>query len=144
MSPRRRLGIALLSLAIAGALIGIVIIVAGSRSAPPARCAAGMIPLGPRCCGEGQRLASGRCEGTPTRCAAGLTALPTGCAAPHRALDLPGGTLRIGPGDWEAQGAVEPFVAEVAPFRIDAFEVTEARFTECVAAGACSPIPLRG
>ena len=103
-----------------------------------------MIPLGPRCCGEGQRLASGRCDGAPTRCAAGLTALPTGCAAPHRALDLPGGTLRIGPGDWEAQGAVEPFVAEVAPFRIDAFEVTEARFTECVAAGACSPIPLRG
>ncbi len=144
MSLRRRLGIAIGSLALAGALVGLVVIVAGSRSAPPARCAPGMIPLGPRCCGEGQRLTSGRCEGEPQRCAAGLTALPAGCAAPDRTVDLPGGTLRIGPGDWEAQGAVEPFVAEVAPFRIDAYEVTEARYAACEAAGACSAIPRSG
>jgi formylglycine-generating enzyme required for sulfatase activity len=144
VNPRRRLGLALLSLALAGALVGLVIFVAGSRSAPPARCAAGMIPLGPRCCGEGQRLVSGRCEGAPTRCADGLDALPTGCAAPPRTIELPGGTLRIGPGDWEAQGTIEPFVAEVAPFAIDAYEVTEARYAACEAAGACASIPRSG
>jgi formylglycine-generating enzyme required for sulfatase activity len=138
------LGLVFLGLAVTGALVGLVILVAGSRSAPPARCAAGMIPLGPRCCGEGQSLVSGRCEGPPLRCAAGLTALPAGCAATPRVVALPGGTLRIGPGDWEAQGAVEPFTAEVAPFHIDAHEVTEARHAECEAAGACSPIPRSG
>lgn len=141
---RRRAGIAALSAAIAAALVGLVVLVAGSRSAPPARCAAGMIPLGPRCCGEGQTLASGRCEGAPSRCAAALDALPAGCAAPPRVIALPGGTLRIGPGDWEAQGAVEPFTADVPPFQIDAFEVTEARYAACESAGACAPVPRSG
>ncbi|MCK6587528.1 MAG: formylglycine-generating enzyme family protein [Polyangiaceae bacterium] len=134
----------LVLLALAGALVSSVVFVARARSAPPTRCAPGMISLGPRCCGEGQRLVAGRCEGTPTRCAAGLTVHESGCVAPPRTVELPGGTLRIGPGDWEAQGAIEPFIAEVAPFHIDAYEVTEARYAACEAAGACPRIPLRG
>jgi formylglycine-generating enzyme required for sulfatase activity len=103
-----------------------------------------MIPLGPRCCGEGQRLDGGRCAGAPRRCAAGLVATPAGCAGRRAPVRLEGGTLRLGPGDWEAQGVVERREASVAPFSLDALEVTEERYAECVAAGACAPIPLRG
>lgn len=57
---------------------------------------------------------------------------------------IEGGTLRIGPGDWEAQGVVTPREAAVAPFGLDAFEVTEERWAACVARGTCAPIPLSG
>lgn len=74
----------------------------------------------------------------------GLEATPAGCVATARVVDLPGGELRIGPGDWEAQGLVEPRTAQVAAFRIDAYEVTEARYAACVAASACAPLPGTG
>jgi len=117
--------------------------VARARSEPPARCAGGMVPLGARCCGEGQRLVGKRCTGAPTRCSAGSQLTPKGCVPPRRVVQIAGGTLRSGPGDWEAQGIVEPRTVEVAPYAIDAYEVTEERWTECVAARACAAIALR-
>jgi formylglycine-generating enzyme required for sulfatase activity len=126
------------------ALVAGVIALARSRAEPPARCAAGMVALGPRCCGEGQRLDGGRCAGPPDRCASGMEVTPLGCVAPPRVVAIAGGRLRVGPGDWEAQGVVAPYEADVAPFRIDATEVTEARWAACVAAGACAAVPLSG
>ncbi|UQA63646.1 SUMF1/EgtB/PvdO family nonheme iron enzyme [Polyangium aurulentum] len=103
-----------------------------------------MEALGPRCCGEGQRLEGGVCRGTARRCAAGLAVTESGCVASPRAVAIAGGTLRIGPGDWEAQGQITPRTAEVSAFAIDAYEVSEARYAACVAASACAPLPLRG
>ncbi|MEJ7732370.1 MAG: SUMF1/EgtB/PvdO family nonheme iron enzyme [Polyangiaceae bacterium] len=51
---------------------------------------------------------------------------------------LPAGTLRIGPGDWEAAG-IEPREAVMSAFAIDAYEVTEARWQRCIDAGKCAP-----
>lgn len=115
-----------------------------NRSAPPSRCAAGMVLLGPRCCGEGQRDADQRCVGRPLQCAKGLEVTDAGCVAPTRIVPIRGGVLRIGPGDWEAQGQVTPRTIEVAAFAIDAYEVHEARYSECIAASACAKVPLSG
>lgn len=103
-----------------------------------------MITLGARCCGEGQHLENGRCVGAPKRCAAGLDVTDVGCvASPRRAL-IDAAVLRVGPGDWEAQGAVEPYAEPVGAFGIDAYEVTEARYSACEAAGACAPLAKTG
>ena len=138
---------AALALAAASALVAAVILVARSRAEPPARCAAGLVALGARCCGRGQRLDGDRCAGPPTACAAGMEVTAEGCVARARQVTLAGGLLRVGPGDWEAQGVVAPYVAEVAPFAIDALEVTEHRYARCVAArspDACAALPLSG
>ncbi|MGK4008465.1 SUMF1/EgtB/PvdO family nonheme iron enzyme [Sorangium sp. So ce1036] len=128
----------------AALLIGGVVVLARERAGPPARCAPGMVALGPRCCGEGQRLEAGRCAGAPRRCAAGLAPTPAGCTAPSVTVRIAAGTLRLGPSDWEAQGLVDPRAVFVPAFSLDAFEVTEARYAACVAAAACAPLPLRG
>lgn len=141
MSPRARLFVAA-SASIA--LLIAVVMIARDRSAPPARCAAGMIAAGPRCCGEGQHLEGDRCAGPPARCAAGLEPRAAGCVALPRVLRIEGGLLHVGPGDWEAQGVVTPYDARLQPFGLDAFEVTEDRWLACVAARACPPIPLTG
>lgn len=126
------------------ALVGGIVAFAGARAEGPARCAAGMVALGARCCGEGQALEAGRCRGAPRRCAQGLDVTPDGCVAPSRVVRIAGGALRVGPGDWEAQGVVTPREAAVEPFGVDAVEVTEARWSACVAAGACPAIALSG
>jgi formylglycine-generating enzyme required for sulfatase activity len=140
---RTRLSIGALA-ALAALLIGVVGWLAGLRAAPPARCAAGMIAAGPRCCGEGQLLEAGRCAGPPRRCAAGLALTPEGCVGRRPPVRIDAGTLRVGPGDWEAQGVVERREVFVPAFSIDALEVTEERYAACVAAGRCAPLPLRG
>ncbi|WP_437733176.1 formylglycine-generating enzyme family protein [Sorangium sp. So ce1335] len=121
-----------------------VAVLARHRGGPPARCAPGMVALGPRCCGAGQRLEGGRCAGAPSRCGAGLTLTPAGCAAPRAIVRIAAGTLRLGPSDWEAQGIVEAREVFVPAFSLDAFEVTEQPYAACVDAGACAPLPLRG
>lgn len=137
---RSRALIALVALA----LVAAVIVHARSRSEPPARCASGMIALGPRCCGEGQHLDGDRCVGAPERCAAGMDATPSGCVFPPRVVRIEGGPLRVGPGDWEAQGVVSPRETKVAVFGLDAAEVTEDRWLACVAARGCPAIALTG
>lgn len=114
------------------------------RSAPPSRCAPGMALLGPRCCGAGQTLAGQSCVGRPQKCAVGLDVTDGGCVAPSKKVALRGGVLRIGPGDWEAQGQVTPRTVEVPSFAIDAYEVHEARYAACVTAGACVRVALSG
>ncbi|WP_437576601.1 formylglycine-generating enzyme family protein [Sorangium sp. So ce887] len=124
-------------------IVGITAL-AHHRAGPPARCAPGMVAIGPRCCGEGQRLEAGRCAGAPGRCGAGLAPTPAGCVAPSATVRISAGTLRLGPSDWEAQGVVEAREVFVSAFALDAFEVTEQRYAVCVAAGACASLALRG
>jgi formylglycine-generating enzyme required for sulfatase activity len=143
-SPRRaRLTLVAVTLA-AVALIAAVVVLAASRAEPPARCAPGMVALGPRCCGEGQRLDGDRCVGPPRACATGMRVTAAGCIRVTFPVPIAGGTLRVGTGDWEAQGVVTPYETAVAPFAIDALEVTEQRWTSCVIAGACAQLPLSG
>jgi sulfatase modifying factor 1 len=125
---------------------GLVVLAAlrGARDGgAPLRCAEGMIALGARCCGEGQALEGGRCAGAPSRCGPHHEVTPAGCAPlePNGRRAIAGGRLRIGPGDWEAQGVVAPYEADVAPFSIDTFEVTEARWEPCVRVRACPDGP---
>ncbi len=141
----RRAASVLVAALCAATLVGAIVAIAGRRAEGPARCAAGMVAIGPRCCGGGQRLDdAGRCRGAPARCAAGLDVTASGCVSAPRVARFSGGVLRIGPGDWEAQGVVTPREARVAPYGIDALEVTEARWSACVDAGACPAVALSG
>lgn len=126
------------------ALLGAVVALAWRRAEPPARCAAGMIALGSRCCGEGQRLDGDRCAGAPSRCAPGLAVRSDGCVGLPRIVRLEGGVLHIGPGDWEAQGVVTPYEATIASFGLDALEVTEERWARCAEERGCPALPRSG
>src|SRR5689334_21812879 len=64
----------------------IVMLATTHRDAP--RCPVGLVPIGARRCGEGQRLENGLCVGSPTRCSDGLELRPTGCVAPRRRVTI--------------------------------------------------------
>ncbi len=109
----------------------------------PVRCPKGQVPLGPRCCGTGQWLDRGACLGPPRGCGPHLTLVPgpnQGCVATSSRVLVPGGTLVVGPIDWEAQGVVAHREAPVAPFLLDSIEVTVHRWAECVTAGLCPTV----
>jgi formylglycine-generating enzyme required for sulfatase activity len=67
-----------------------------------------------------------------------MEATPDGCVVRHRRVALPGGLIQFGPEDWESLDQVRPFEATVRPFRIDAYEVTHARWNRCVDARVCA------
>jgi formylglycine-generating enzyme required for sulfatase activity len=67
-----------------------------------------------------------------------------GCVARSIRILLPGGLLRAGAGDWEAQGRITPHDAVIAPFELDSLEITEDEYAGCARDGACSTLPLRG
>lgn len=73
-----------------------------------------------------------------------MTVTDSGCLVSPRRAHISGGVLRLGPGDWEAQGSVRPLVEDIHEFEIDAYEVTEARYLECEAARACAPLDHSG
>jgi formylglycine-generating enzyme required for sulfatase activity len=129
----------------AGSSLSIAIVVRKARrdSADPARCAA-LMSMGNRCCAAGQRLEEGRCVGRPARCPWPLAVTDLGCVASPARVAIAGGRLRAGAGDWEAEGRVRPREADVRPFEIDAFEITEGDYARCVEAGRCAPLPLTG
>lgn len=105
----------------------------------PNRCVAGLVRLGPRCCGAGQSLAFARCVGEPTRCGGSLEMTKDGCVAPERTVAIAGASLKPSSGDWGAPPPEGPAI-DVAPFRIDAFEVTWSRFGRCVGASSCDAL----
>jgi formylglycine-generating enzyme required for sulfatase activity len=94
-----------------GAAVVLVVIALARRHRPEdARCGSGFVASGARC--------------LPTECPAPLARGPSGCAAPEARVTIPATKLTIGPSDWEAQGRVTPRTLAVAPFAIDAFEIT--------------------
>jgi formylglycine-generating enzyme required for sulfatase activity len=105
---------------IAGALAVVLLaaaIVLATRARPEnVQCGPGFVASGPRCLAP---------DGD---CPAPLARGARGCDAPAAKIDVPPRTLAIGPSDWEAEGRVAPRMVNVAPFAIDAFEVTIGAF----------------
>src|SRR6185295_7184676 len=102
--------------------LAIAAVVAAARrdSADPARCAA-LVPLDRRCCAEGQRVENGRCVGRPERCPVPLVVSEAGCAVEMTRVFVPGGVIKAGVGDWEAEGRASRDDVAVAPFELDRF-----------------------
>jgi formylglycine-generating enzyme required for sulfatase activity len=132
-------GIAIAGTCAALAAIAGVVRLAERERTDPERCGPGLSPSQGRCCPEGQKSARGHCTGRPTSCPAALhLVLPRrACAADERHLKYAGGRLAIGSDDWQTEGVVQPRTALVAPFALDATEVTVERWEHCVRAGAC-------
>jgi formylglycine-generating enzyme required for sulfatase activity len=130
---------------VAVSTLAIAAVVAKARrdSADPARCA-GLVPISNRCCAPGQKLEGGHCRGRPDRCPPPLLVTDAGCVAPAVRVSLAGGVLHAGAGDWEAEGRVQSREAAVGTFEIDAFEITEGRYAECVDAEGCRALSLSG
>lgn len=108
----------------------------------PARCPAGLVAQGSRCCGEGQHIGPDGCSGRPSRCAPDMTVVDepaTGCVAPEARAEIAGGTLRLSPSDWEAAGEVSARTLVVRAFSLDTTEVTALRWRRCVTLGRCAP-----
>lgn len=141
MKAKRKIALAAALLS-GAALVGIAALRGNEDGGEPSRCGPGLVALGARCCGAGQKELAGRCTGAPATCGPAHDLTQEGCV-PRRSLAriaVPGGHLHIGPGDWEAQGVVAPHDAEVAPFAMDAFEITCARWSVCAAAGKCQKL----
>lgn len=127
------------------AAIALVVRAAERDAQDPARCGS-LVAAGGLCCAAGQSAgAEGRCAGPIASCPPPLARRASGasevCAAEPRRVTLPGGVLRVGPGDWEASGVVEPHEATLAAFALDAFEETGAEWAACQRAGACPASP---
>jgi len=112
--PRRSIAGALVLLAIA-ATVAAGVVLRGTDEG--ARCGPGFLVRGARCIVD------------PVRpCPQPLVPSPLGCDAPDVRVLVPETTMVLGPSDWEAEGRVTPRTIHVAPFRIDAFEVTAGRW----------------
>jgi formylglycine-generating enzyme required for sulfatase activity len=133
--------VALACLSIAS--IGAVTVLGRRDAADPARCA-GLVAMEDRCCAEGQQVRDRRCVGRPLRCPAPLAVTETGCVASVERVEIAGGVLRVGAGDWEAEGRVTAREIRVFAFGIDSIEITEGAYAACVAAGRCAALAVSG
>jgi formylglycine-generating enzyme required for sulfatase activity len=126
----------------AGALsaIGAVSWLGSQSTNDPARCASGLLALGPRCCAPGQHLRDGRCAGQATHCTAPSSLTDGACATSPRAVFISSGTLDLSVDDWDLLDRVQPKAPVFVPaFWLDSFEVTRRRWLGCVDAGRCPP-----
>jgi sulfatase modifying factor 1 len=121
------------------AAIAAVTAAARRDAADPARCGE-LVAMGHRCCAEGQREVGGHCVGRPKSCPAPLRATETGCATMAAPIVILGGALRIGAGDWEAEGRIEPRDLTVLAFALDSVEITEEAYGACIAEGSCEAV----
>lgn len=133
-----------LSLVAAVASVTVTVLVALDHRQGPARCPDGLAGEGTRCCGIGQHFAGNRCTGRPTRCAATQAVTNEGCVALPERIAFAGGKALLDSPDWQAHEARGTGAAAVAPFELDAFEVTLERWEACRAASACMAPPFNG
>ncbi|HEX5098995.1 MAG TPA: SUMF1/EgtB/PvdO family nonheme iron enzyme, partial [Polyangiaceae bacterium] len=110
----------------------------------PARCPAGLVAAGARCCGSGQHEVGGRCTGRPTSCAATQEVTAEGCVASASRVAYTGGKALLGSPDWQSHEARGAGATTVAAFELDAFEVTRARWEACRVASACGTLAQSG
>lgn len=128
------------------AALGLIVIlwaiVLGTRARRgPNRCAPGFEAMGARCCAPGQALSAGKCVGMPSRCPPPFELIrdPTpGCAFPSQKVAIDGGSVTLGPTDWDSVEVIERTTVAVRPFSIDQTEVTHAQFESCTRAGLCT------
>ena len=128
------------------ALVAVVLTVVfalGERQGP-ARCPEGLTPSGARCCGVGQRSSGGRCVGRALACPPTQNLTSEGCVAPPKRVAYAGGKALLGSPDWEGHEARTQAGSNVAPYELDAYEVTLARYQACVSAHACEAAPVAG
>jgi formylglycine-generating enzyme required for sulfatase activity len=116
-----------------------VVRLARRERAVPVRCGAGLVAVSGRCCAPGQQAVGKRCVGEPTACPPGLHVAESrnGCVADARRVPSKGGPLSMVADDWQTEAVPLPKPSVVAPFSLDATEVTFERWQHCVLAGAC-------
>jgi formylglycine-generating enzyme required for sulfatase activity len=103
----------------------------------PARCPAGLVAQGPRCCGAEQRLEGGQCTGRPKTCAETQVVTATGCVSKLERASIAAGKVRLTGADWDGRTLKGSGLIPVGRFEIDAYEVTNARWEHCRAARRC-------
>lgn len=134
-----QLGLVLL----AGAALGGTVMLGLKERTGPVRCPSGTVPLGPRCCAEGQTEERGRCIGTPSRCPRGFVLVggtSPGCAIAPRRVRIEAGVLQLGASDWQTRESQAQEV-QTRSFLLDVSEVTFQRWESCVEAGICRALP---
>jgi formylglycine-generating enzyme required for sulfatase activity len=140
LSPERKLSDALAmrrpavmlgALVLAGLTVFVTGMLARRERSDPARCPRGLVSLGGRCCGAGQKLERNSCTGAPQTCSEGLLLTRTGCVAPPGRAHIAGGSLHISPSDWEAEGVLEARTLTVSSFDLDRTEVTLEHWRSC-------------
>jgi len=110
----------------------------------PDPCQTGMSGAFGRCCAPGQRQSGGSCLGTPTVCPVGtrlVTGKVRGCVATQEKVSIAGGSVLLGPTDWDGASVRPARIVTVRTFHIDQAEVTEHRYAECARAGMCKARP---
>jgi formylglycine-generating enzyme required for sulfatase activity len=110
-----------------GTLIAAAIVLAAVGVALGLGIALGGKDEGARC-GPGFVVSGARCVAPRRSCPPPLEPTPHGCDAPDTRVAVASAALAVGPSDWEAEGRVRPRSIRVEAFRIDAFEVTRARW----------------
>jgi formylglycine-generating enzyme required for sulfatase activity len=110
---------------VAGVLAFASAVLVVSAKAPGAQCGDGFFPVGHRCCpavsGDGETCGPSR------TCPAPLLQENNVCVAPDVRVLIPETRITVGPSDWEADGVVDAKEIHVAPFELDAFEITDGR-----------------
>ncbi len=101
------------------------------------RCRDGFVATGPRCCAPGQTLVAGHCEGMPADCPSPFVFSSGGCRFLGRTIPLAGGSVTLGPTDWDSAEIDETKTYFARPFSIDQVEVDRESYAQCVAAGHC-------
>ena len=109
----------------------------------PLRCRSGFVELEARCCAPGQGISGGECVGTPSLCPAPYQTTPDGCVLPPTRILLAGGSVTLGPTDWDSAESVERIALSVRSFFIDQSEVDHHRYETCVKAGVCTTSLLK-
>ncbi len=109
----------------------------------PARCAHGFISMEARCCADGQGLSAGQCVGLPQKCALPFVLIKgssPGCVYPNEKVKISGGSVVLGPTDWDSVDVVKRHRVVVRSFAIDKTEVSYHDYEQCVQKGSCTSL----
>lgn len=93
-----------------------------------------------RCCAPGQRTNAGACLGAPAECPVRtrlVSGRTPGCAVTPEKIPIAGGSVLLGPTDWDGPSMAKTRIVSVRSFQLDHTEVTEHRYAECARAGMC-------
>ncbi len=134
----------LVGLVAAGALISWAVLLGSRARGEPLRCRVGFLSHGPRCCAPGQGISDGVCVGAPSICPAPYRSAQTpspGCVLPEERVRVLGGSLTLGPTDWDSAELVQDRKVSVPSYFIDRSEVDHFRYDQCVRAGICQAPP---